>query len=359
MHERISHLLLPVASLTLFFCSLVAWFFLRHIKHQKEWQQASNFQLKRISQRNNTTNMQPKEEEKSEIKVAAKQTDSTSKKSTSSSTCQEIRCLDTERVRFVRAQQQKQHEINAKIAKQQKQHAEKEKKRLPYKSLQHDIADQAYERRRKVISEEHEQLMLQGNLQQLQAHTQISELEETERRELLRLQNLEYEESLRRDQERLTQATNETERCRKRARTIEGCIHRLLRAGIHTVHLPIIEHDSEAKVEISDDDKIQVRLMFPSGRRVQATFSKCHSIGLIYDLTLVILNYKQRDQDEQAEETRDNESEQRKHNEWKELFDPFTIKSTFPPKTFEEFDLTLEQCGLQQSVMLMVIVESD
>jgi hypothetical protein len=367
IHMQLSattHDLLPVASLTLLFFSLVAWVFFRHIKHQKEWQQASNLQLKRISQRNKNMIMQPKEEAKSEIRAAAKQIDTTSSSSSSSSSaCKEMQCLDKESVRSIREQQQKQHEIKAKLAKQHKQHAEKEKKRLLYESLQHDVADEAYERRRKVISEEQEQSILQANLQQpSEAQTQTNELEETERRELLRVQNLEYEESLRRDQERLMQATIEAERCRKRARTIQDCIHRLERAGIYTAGLPIMEHkNNTTKVEVSDDDKIQVRLMFPSGKRVQATYSKRHSIGLIYDLCLVILNYNQRDL-EQIEISTPEEvatDEQREHAEWKELFDPFTIKTTFPPQTFDEMNLTLEQCGLQQSVMLMVIVETD
>jgi len=78
---------------------------------------------------------------------------------------------------------------------------------------------------------------------------------------------------------------------------------------------------------------------------------------LIYDFALVILNYQ--DKHISTQEEIRCQSERRAHAEWKELFDAFTIKTTFPPQTFEEMDLTLEQCGLQQSVMLMVTVESD
>jgi len=116
-----------------------------------------------------------------------------------------------------------------------------------------------------------------------------------------------------------------------------------------------------------NEDKIQVRLMLPSGKRIQATYSKNHSIGLVYDLALVILNYNQQEVQDNyvdadvstTEEERCNQSERRNHAEWKELFDPFTINTTFPPQSFEEMDLTLEQCGLQQSVMFMIVVESD
>eukprot|EP00985_Skeletonema_marinoi_P006302 scaffold2726_cov162-Skeletonema_marinoi.AAC.4 len=346
--------LLLVASLTLICFSLVAWFLFRHLKQQKEWQQASNLQLKQISLRNNMqSNLQPKEEEKRTIKAAATETNAASKNSTD--TCKGIE-IDNDRVRSIRAQQQNQHEIKAKLAKQQKRLAEKEKKKLIHESLQHEAADQAYERRRQVIREE--QSMLQAATQEISIS---NEAEETERRELLRMQNLEYEESLRLDQERLLQATIETERCRRRATALQDAIHRLERAGIYTSDLPIIEQNTITAVEINDEDKIQVRLMLPSGKRVQVTYSKNHSIGLIYDFALVILNYNQQDQDKHisTQEVTRSQSKRRAYAELKELFDPFTIKTTFPPQTFEQMDLTLKQCGLQQSVMLMVTVESD
>ena len=356
--------LLPSVSLALIFFSLMGWFFFRHIKHRKEWQQASNLQLKQICQRNMKTDLQLKKEEKSKIKATSKQTDTTTRRSSSSiiiissSTCKETPKLDKETVRSIRAQQQKQHDIKAKLAKQQRRHVDKEKKRLLYESLQHEVADQAYARRRKLISEE--QSMLQANLQ---SEAQTNELEEMERRELLHEQNFEYEESLRQDQERLMQATIETERCRKMARALQDSISRLERAGICTADLPTIEHNNnKATVEISADDKILVRLMFPSGKRVQAAYSKSHSIGLIYDLALVILNYNKQDPQAEVstqEEASDNQSEQMDRNIWKELFESFTIKTTFPPQTFEDMDLTLEQCGFQQGFTLMVIVESD
>ncbi len=347
--------LLTVASLTFLCFSLLAWVLFRHIKPQKEWQQASNLQLKQISQRNmNTqTNLQPKEEEKP--KSTATILNVANKSSTDN--CKE---MDKDRVRSIRAQQQEQNEVKAKLAKQQKRLAKKEKKRLIYESLQHEDADRAYERRRKLIREE--QSMLQAATQELSTS---NEAEETERRELLRIQNLEYEESLSRDQERLIEATKESERSQMRARTLQDAIHRLGRAGVHTADLPIIEH--KTAVEIMDEDKIQVRLMLPSGKRIQATYSKHHSIGLVYDLALVILNYDQQEVQDNyvdadvstTEEERCNQSERRSHAEWKELFDTFTINTTFPPQSFEDLDLTLEQCGLQQSVMFMIVVESD
>lgn len=349
--------LLIISSLTFLCFSLLAWVLFRHKKHQKEWQQASNLQLKQISQRNfMQTNSQPKEEKKRTTKAEATPINAASKSSTNSR-----KEMDTDRVRSIRAKQQEQNEVKAKLAKQQKRLAKEEKKRQIFESLQHEDADRAYERRTKQIREE--QSMPQATTQERSSSN--NEAEETERRELLRMQNLEYEESLRQDQERLIQATIELERSQMRARTLQDAIHRLERAGIHTADLPIIDHNTA--VEIRDEDKIQVRLMLPSGKRVHATYSKHHCIGLVYDLVLVILNYNQQeveDRDADAnvsttkEETR-NQSERRCHAEWKELFDPFTINTAFPPQCYEEIDLSLEQCGLQQSVMFMVVVESD
>ena len=345
--------LLLVTSLTTFCLSLVAWLFFKHIKHQMEWQQASHLQLKQITQRNIQSNLQPKEEEEHTTKTGTAPTNTTSK----SSTCKE---MGKDRVQSIRAQQQRQNEIIANLAKQQKQLAKKEKKRLIYESLQHDEADQAYERRTKLIREE--QSLLQAGNQELLIPN--NEAEETERRELLRVQNLEYEESLRRDQERLIQANIEREKSQMKARTLQDAIHRLECAGIYTTDIPIIERNTKTAVVIRDEDKVQVRLMLPSGKRVQATYSKCHSIGLLYDLALLILNYNQHDQvkyadDSTTEKERYNHSKPSARAEWKELFDPFTIQTTFPPQKFEEMDLTLEDCGLQKSVMLMIAVDSD
>eukprot|EP00986_Skeletonema_menzelii_P010951 scaffold5472_cov146-Skeletonema_menzelii.AAC.26 len=306
--------LLLVTSLTTFCLSLVAWLFFRHIKHQKEWQQASHLQLKQITQRNIQSNLQPKEEEEHTTKTGTAPTNTTSK----SSTCKEMG------------------------------------------KDRHDEADQAYERRTKLIREE--QSLLQAGNQELLIPN--NEAEETERRELLRVQNLEYEESLRRDQERLIQANIEREKSQMKARTLQDAIHRLECAGIYTTDIPIIERNTKTAVVIRDEDKVQVRLMLPSGKRVQATYSKCHSIGLLYDLALLILNYNQHDQvkyadDSTTEKERYNHSKPSARAEWKELFDPFTIQTSFPPQKIEEMDLTLEDCGLQKSVMLMIAVDSD
>ncbi len=361
--------LLTMATVICILISLLAWILYRHLKQQSEWQQASELQLKQISQRNN---IQPEQVvEESQTKFTATQTNSVKLKSTqtsaiSTSTCKETPypVLDKEKVREIRAQQQKHHETKTKLAKQLKRQAEKEKKRMLYDSLQHQVADEAYTRRKKLISEEQATLLdnntstsQQSSLWEPQPR---NELEEIERRELLHMQNVEYEESLREDQQRSLQAEIEADKCLKRARAIQHAMHRLENAGVHTTDLPIVQQKETATEANDDDDKIQVRLALPSGKRVHAIYSKHHSVGLIYDLALLILNYNQQDDElSTLADVTDGLSEQhRNRDEWKELFDIFTIKTTYPPNTFDELDLTLEQVGFVHSVMLMVILES-
>lgn len=155
--------LLPMAAVICILL-ILAWILYRHLKQQSEWQQASELQLKQISQRNN---IQPEQVvEESQTKFTATQTNSVKLKSThtsaiSTSTCKETPypVLDKEKVREIRAQQQKHHETKTKLAKQLKRQAEKEKKRMLYDSLQHQVADEAYTRRKKLISEEQATLL--------------------------------------------------------------------------------------------------------------------------------------------------------------------------------------------------------
>jgi hypothetical protein len=284
-----------------FICILISflvWILYRHLKQQSEWQQASELQLKQISQRNNIQPEQVGEER--QTKFTDTRTNVVTLKSTHTSATIINSCkgtsdpvLDNEQVQRIREQQQKHHETKTKLAKQLKRQAEKEKKRMLYDSLQHQVADKAYARRKKLISEE--QATLLDNTPNPQHSSlwepqPINELEEMERRELLYMQNIEYEESLRQDQQRSLQAKIEADKCLKRARAMQYAIHRLENAGVHTTDLPILQQKETAAERKDDDDKIQVRLALPSGKRIHAIYSKHHSVGLIYDLALLILN---------------------------------------------------------------------
>lgn len=356
--------LLPMAAVICILL-ILACILYRHLKQQSDWQQASELQLKQISQRNN---IQPEQvvEERQTKKFTATQTNVVTLKSTHTSaisTNSSDPVVDKEKVREIRAQQQKHHETKTKLAKQLKRQAEKEKKRMLYDSLQHQVADEAHARRKKLISEEQATLLdnntstsQQSSLWEPQPR---NELEEMERRELLHMQNVEYEESLRQDQERSLQAQIEADKCLKRARAIQHAMHRLGNAGVHTTDLPIVQQKETTVETNDDDDKIHVRLALPSGKRVHAIFSKHHSVGLIYDLALLILYYNTNLELSTLADVADGLSEEhRNRDDWKELFGIFTIKTTYPPNTFDELDLTLEQVGFVHSIMLMVILES-
>ena len=234
--------LLPMAAVICILISFLVWILYRHLKQQSEWQQASELQLKQISQRNNIQPEQVVEERKT--KFTDTQTNVVTLKSTHTSATIINSCkgtsdpvLDNEQVQRIREQQQKHHETKTKLAKQLKRQAEKEKKRMLYDSLQHQVADKAYARRKKLISEE--QATLLDNTPNPQHSSlwepqPINELEEMERRELLHMQNIEYEESLRQDQQRSLQAKIEADKCLKRARAMQYAIHRLENAGVHT-----------------------------------------------------------------------------------------------------------------------------
>jgi len=45
--------------------------------------------------------------------------------------------------------------------------------------------------------------------------------------------------------------------------------------------------------------------------------------------------------------------------EWKQVFYSFSLASTFPQRTFDNLSMTLEEGGLSQNAMLMVVVETD
>jgi predicted metal-binding transcription factor (methanogenesis marker protein 9) len=363
------NLLLPMAAFICILISFLVWILYRHLKQQSEWQQASELQLKQISQRNNIQPEQVVEERKT--KFTDTQTNVVPLKSTHTSATIINSCkgtsdpvLDNEQVQRIREQQQKHHETKTKLAKQLKRQAEKEKKRMLYDSLQHQVADEAHARRKKLISEEQARLLdnntsnpQQSSLWEPQPR---NELEEMERRELLYMQNVEYEESLRRDQERSMRAEIEADKRLKRARAIQLAMHRLENAGVNTTDLPIVQQKDTTAETNNDDDNIQVRLALPTGKRVHAIYSKHHSVGLIHDLVLLILNYNQQDEDVSTlvDAAGSLSEEHKNRDEWKELFDIFTIKTTYPPKTFDELDLTLEQVGFVHNVMLMVILES-
>ena len=292
---------------------------------------------------------------------------------------------DNDHISKIRAKQQKQLVSKTKISKR---HERKERLTRMQNSLDHRAADEAHERRMKLIAEEQQTLaQYRSSNNQHRTYQGLpprNEAEEAERIALLTEQNAEYQEALQRDQERAQQLALQRERKLARAKAVEEAKQRLVTAGVQCNDYIMVQNHSN---DTMGDSVIKVRLLLPSGRRVDAKFTDDHSIGLVYDLALLFLNEENllwekqeeeshkvdtisdadTDEDDKSDDGADDISALYDGNDynviqeqWAELqFYPFAIVSTFPQKTYDNLSTTLTNCGLRKSAMLMVVVESD
>ncbi|KAL3793311.1 hypothetical protein HJC23_003821 [Cyclotella cryptica] len=293
----------------------------------------------------------------------------------------------------VRAQQQRIHDINVKSTKQQRRDQQKLRQKQLLNSLQHDAANEAYRRRTEAIMQEQKSLskLPNGNLHQ-QEQTMLEELQEMERRTLLQQQNLEYLESLQIDQERAKIRALKLEKIKRQQQFIHHAKSRLVRSGVELSGLlDEFEHDipsgsgnrqvgdNPEQMNIKhDDQKVQVRLLLPSGQRFQGTFAGSHCIGLLYDFALVLLEREkllqvQEDMDEDKEKVDEVESledsdrfssldyDDYSHikSGWKEVFLSFSLLNAYPRKAHNNLNGTLSESGLTQSATLLVVLESE
>ena len=180
------------------------------------------------------------------------------------------------------AKQQEQLERNTKSAQKQLHREQTKKKEILHTSLDHATADEAYQRRQTVIAKE--QLLLQSlrTPTQHQEHAQETrnELEEMERVAILQEQNLEYEESLQRDQERVRQLTLENEMRLRRENAIEEANRRLVNAGVQTN--AITQSQDMSKTTKGCKSEVKVRLLLSSGQRTEGIFAANHTLGTIH-----------------------------------------------------------------------------
>lgn len=396
------------------------WFYCKQRKQQKEWQLSSDNQLDMIRQRN----LQSEEDRESAPKTSvskdkklrnkidafkgkvesdaqqeihpaentvAKNKTSLSPKTDSNQSIGDngkevLKSKPSDHLSMIRAKQQEQQERNAKSSQQQRHQQQKKRKKILHNSLNHDVADEAHERRRHIIAQE-ESLLVQRELQrerrQGQEQQPLNELEEMERMTILQQQNIEYQESLLRDQERARQLALENEKRSRRETAIEQAKQRLDTAGVQ--NSSGITQEENTKGAVGNENKIRLRLLLPSGQRVEGKFASHHEMGLVYDLALIILDEEQllwsqdgsdgdwgHDVEDSSHEHIDSTGDpfgdsvssdvndyNANHNEWKQIFYSFSLVSTFPQRTFDNLSLTLEDCGLSHSAMLMVVVESD
>eukprot|EP01083_Nonionella_stella_P020997 58231_1 len=199
-----------------------------------------------------------------------------------------------------------------------------------------------------------------------------------ERITILREQNLEYQESLQRDQERAREIALENEMRSRREKAIGEANQRLVSAGVQN-DATTQSQDTSNSID-NDKSEVKVRLLLPSGQRIDSIFAAHHTIGLVYDLALIVLDRQQllgsQEDNSQVRELQnddtiidDDDSRDSASSaaieysdiriEWNQIFFSFSLASTYPQKTFDNLSITLEEGGLSQNAMLMVVVESD
>lgn len=402
--------------LVIFLGVSLVWLYFKQRTQQKEWQLSSANQLEIIRQRNshpaehreqsvsetvNSASINKKlgkdvgDKSKGTVESDAKQVICSIENADGNKKADSIQCIRDnnaskpkrlDHVLEIRAKQQEKLERSVKSTRQQ----QKKKRQAIHSSFDHDAADEAYERRRNLIIAE-EKALLQQKQHQAQQQSQLQlqqeqdraqqqalrELEEMERMAILQQQDVEYQEALIRDQERAQKQTLENEIKSRREVAIEQAKQRLVAAGVQ--NNSGITHDESAKGAIGNEDTIKVRLLLPSGRRVEGTFSAHHVMGLVYDLALLILdsehllwNQEYISQDIQqkhgVEDSRhetigsagvDSCGYNDARTGWKQIFYSFSLVITFPPQSFDNLNMALGECGIGSSAMLMVVVESD
>lgn len=274
----------------------------------------------------------------------------------------------------IRSKQQEKLLIENRRRTQQQLHSQQHiRRRILQSDLDHRAANDAYTRRMNVIAQE--SLLLQTHHNIEQQSRQVNELVEMERRILLQEQDVEYQQSLQNDEHRARQLALKNEMELKRAKALEKARQRLAVAGIahHSIEITDIHEDT--------DLDIVVRLLLPSGQKINGTFSMEHSMGLVYDLALLSLdkckllwspdeedgdNYV--DAKEAIDASLSGDASSADDNiyneiqrEWRQLFYSFSIASSYPKRTYDNLSMTLENCGFRQqsSIALIVVVESN
>jgi hypothetical protein len=239
-----------------------------------------------------------------------------------------------------------------------------------HSSLDNLAADDAYKRRMNVIVEE--QKLIRSRADQEREQQPFNYLDEMERIALLQQQDLEYQESLQIDQRRSSQLALIREISLRRDKALEEARERLAAAGVQSGTATQNKHVTGGN---GDTSVTKVRLLLPSGQRIDGTFAGQHVVGLVYDLALLALDSNHglwlqesgqgnsiRDVDSADRDVCQSKSSEENiyfniQREWKKLFYSFSITSTFPRRTFDDLSITLDDCGLSKCVTLMVVVD--
>lgn len=280
----------------------------------------------------------------------------------------------------VRARQQELRDRKIASSKQQLRQQKKVRQKQLVDSLQHDVANEAHQRRAKVISQEQEILIKPSSRNDTEhEQTLLEELREMERSNLLQQQNQEYNESLQRDQERARTRAFELNEFKMQQKAIKDAKYRLAVSGVQLSGV-IDGYRQELTDESGNNQNqqnVHVRLLLPSGKKFQGVFTDSHLIGLIYDFALVALDKEKvlwsidltenSDLVTELEQGHDDSALQSNfdvdyvivRSQWAELFHTFSLVSTYPRVNHNDLSVTLQQSGFIESVTLLVVIESE
>jgi hypothetical protein len=280
----------------------------------------------------------------------------------------------------VRARQQELHDRKIASSKQQLRQQKKVRQKQLVDSLQHDVANEAHQRRAKVISQEQETLIKPSSRNDTEhEQTLLEELREMERSNLLQQQNQEYNESLQRDQERARTRAFELNEFKMQQKAIKDAKYRLALSGVQLSGL-IDCYRQELTDESGNNQNqqnVHVRLLLPSGKKFQGVFTDSHLIGLIYDFALVALDKEKvlwsidltenSDLVTKLEQGHDDSALRSNfdvdyvivRSQWAELFHTFSLVSSYPRINHNDLSVTLQQSGFIESVTLLVVIESE
>ncbi|KAL7441246.1 hypothetical protein ACHAXH_009145 [Discostella pseudostelligera] len=277
------------------------------------------------------------------------------------------------RIDEIRNKQQEKILIENRRTQQQLHSQQHIRRRKLQSDLDHRAANDAYTRRMNVIAQE--SLLLQTHHNIGQQSRQVNELVEMERSILLQEQDVEYQQSLENDEHRARQHALKNEIESRRVKALYEARQRLAVAGIAHHSIEITDNHEETDLDIA------VRLLLPSGQKIDGKFASEHSIGLVYDFALLALDeckllWSPDEEDGNnnddanaaidapisgdASSTDDNIYNEIKR-EWRQLFYPFSIASSYPKRTYDNLSMTLENCGFHQqgSIAWIVVVESN
>jgi hypothetical protein len=279
----------------------------------------------------------------------------------------------------IRDRQQREFAMGSKLSQRQMHSQQHTRKRILHSSLNNDVADDAYRRRMNIIAQEAFLLQAHDNNNIEQSH---DELEEDDRRMLLHEQDMEYQQSLQNDQHRARLLALKNDRDTRRLRALDEARQRLVVARI-------IPHDIDGTVvdQHDSDHDIKLRLLLPSGQKIDGSFSMKHSMGLVYDLALWALdknnllwstdkeeaiknNHSSNDDADDIDASVmlgdmspiDDNIYNETQKEWRLLFFPFSIASNYPKISYDDLNSTLENYGFRNqgggAMALVVVVDS-